>query len=54
MVSLDVPAHEGGGDISGGNQHDHLVMSLLRAMADAVIVGVKMLRASPEHRWTAE
>jgi hypothetical protein len=54
VVSLGVPGHEGGGDISGGNQHDHLVMRLLRAMAEAVIVGVRTLHASPQHRWTAE
>ncbi len=54
VVSLGVPGHEGGGDINGFNQRYHLVMGLLRTMADAVIVGVKILRASPQHRWTAE
>ena len=39
VVSLSIPGHEGGGDISGFNQHDHLVMGLLRAIADAVIEG---------------
>ena len=55
VVSLSIPGHAGGGDISGFNQHDHLVMGLLRALADAVIVGAGTLRAvSPHHRWTAE
>jgi riboflavin biosynthesis pyrimidine reductase len=53
VVSLSIPGHEGGGDISGFNQHDHLVMGLLRAVADAVIVGAGTLRAVQEHRWTA-
>ncbi|HZO75213.1 MAG TPA: dihydrofolate reductase family protein [Ktedonobacteraceae bacterium] len=54
VVELDVPGHKGGGDISGFNQHDRMVMGLLRAAADAVIVGAGTLNASPGHRWTAE
>ena len=54
VVSLAVPGHAGGGEISGFNQHDHLVMGLLRASADAVIVGAGTLRAVPTHLWTAE
>jgi len=38
------------GDISGFNQHDHLVMGLLRAIADAVIVGAGTLRLSLTHK----
>ncbi len=54
VVSLNIPGKSGGGPISGENAHDHLVMGLLRAVADAVIVGAGTLRAvSPEHRWTA-
>src|SRR5579885_3162985 len=53
VVSLGVPGHAGGGEISGFNQHDRFVMGLLRAVADAVIVGAGTLRAVPEHRWTA-
>ncbi len=34
-------------------QHDHLIMGLLRAVADAVIVGAGTLRAVPQHHWTA-
>ncbi|HEU5384132.1 MAG TPA: dihydrofolate reductase family protein [Ktedonobacteraceae bacterium] len=54
VVSLNIPGQAGGGPISGESVHDHLVMGLLRAVADAVIVGAGTLRAvSPEHRWTA-
>jgi riboflavin biosynthesis pyrimidine reductase len=53
VVSLNIPGQSGGGPISGFNPHDHLVMGLLRAVADAVIVGAGTLRAVPEHRWTA-
>ena len=37
VVSLNVPGQSGGGPISGFNQHDRMVMGLLRAAADAVI-----------------
>jgi hypothetical protein len=53
VVSLNVPGRSGGGEISGFNQHDRMVMGLLRAAADAVIVGAGTLRAVPRHRWTA-
>jgi riboflavin biosynthesis pyrimidine reductase len=53
VVSLNVPGQSGGGPISGFNPHDHLVMGLLRAVADAVIVGAGTLRAVPQHRWSA-
>ena len=49
VVSLQVAGHAGGGDISGFNSHDQMVMGLLRAVADAVIVGAGTLRASPQH-----
>ncbi|HTP06904.1 MAG TPA: dihydrofolate reductase family protein [Anaerolineae bacterium] len=54
VVSLNVPGQAGGGEISGFNQHDRMVMGLLRAVADAVIVGAGTLRASPQHLWIAE
>jgi len=52
VTSLQVPGQAGGGPISGFNPHDHLVMGLLRAAADAVIVGAGTLRAVPHHVWT--
>lgn len=40
--------------ISGRNRADRFLMGLLRACADAVVVGAGTLRATPGHRWTAE
>ncbi len=54
VVALNEPGHASGGDISGFNWHDQLVMGLLRAIADAVIVGAGTLRSAPQHRWTAQ
>ena len=54
VVSLGLPGQSGGGEISGNNPHDRLVMGILRAVADAVVVGAGTLRAVPRHRWTAE
>ncbi len=54
VVALGGPGSSGGGEISDFNAHDHMVMGLLRALADAVIVGAGTLRASPKHLWTAE
>lgn len=54
VVSLNVPGQSGGGPISGSNQHDRMVMGLLRALADAVIVGAGTVRAARHrHQWTA-
>jgi riboflavin biosynthesis pyrimidine reductase len=53
-VSLEAPGRAGGGDISGNNTHDHMVMGILRAIADIIIVGAGTLRKSPRHIWTAE
>ena len=54
VVSLNAPGHAGGGDISGFDEHDRLVMGLLRAAADVVIVGTGGLRINPGAMWTAE
>ena len=43
-----------GSVISGRNQADRFLMGLLRACADAVLLGAGTLRATPGHRWTAE
>jgi riboflavin biosynthesis pyrimidine reductase len=53
-VSYNVPGHEGGGDVSDFNPHDQWLMGLLRARADAVIVGANTLRTESEHLWTSE
>jgi riboflavin biosynthesis pyrimidine reductase len=53
VVALNVPGHNGGGDISGFNLQDHMVMGLLRAIADVIIVGAGTLRVARNHLWTA-
>jgi riboflavin biosynthesis pyrimidine reductase len=53
VVSLQIKGHSGGGDISGFNPTDRMVMGLLRAAADAVIVGSGTLEADARHVWTA-
>lgn len=54
VVSLGLPGKAGGGPISGFNRHDRMVMGLLRAVADAVVIGAGTLReASPDHRLDA-
>lgn len=54
VVSLGEPGVSGGGDISGFNKQDTMVMGILRAVADVVIVGAGTLRESPGHIWTSE
>ena len=45
-------APSAGSVISGRNQADRFLMGLLRAFADAVLVGAGTLRATPGHHWT--
>src|SRR5690242_20564348 len=48
-------AHPSAGSvISGRNPADRFLMGLLRACADAVLLGAGTLRATPGHRWTPE
>jgi riboflavin biosynthesis pyrimidine reductase len=51
-VSYSEPGHLGGGDVSGFDERDRWLMGLLRARADAVMVGDGTVRAEPEHVWT--
>ena len=53
-VSFAEPGHAGGGDISGFSAPDRWVMGLLRAGADAVMMGEGTLHAEPNHLWTSE
>jgi riboflavin biosynthesis pyrimidine reductase len=53
VVALNDSDQSGGGEISGANQHDHMVMGLLRAVADAIVVGAGTLRSARQHLWTA-
>ena len=43
-----------GSALSGRNPADRFLMGLLRACADAVLVGAGTLRATPGHHWTPE
>jgi riboflavin biosynthesis pyrimidine reductase len=54
IVTLAEPGKEGGGDISGFNRYDRLVMGLLRASADAVLITSRSLEVNPDALWTAE
>ena len=54
VVSLNVPGKSGGGPISGEFQQDRMLMGLLRATADAVIVGAGTFRAVRNHVWTPD
>lgn len=52
VVALDRTGVSGGREISGGFEPDRFVMGLLRATADAVLVGAGTVRASRTHGWT--
>ena len=54
VVAFNDPTPPGANEISASNPHDRAVMGLLRAMADAVIVGAGTLRSVPRHLWTAQ
>jgi riboflavin biosynthesis pyrimidine reductase len=55
VVSFEVPGKSGGGDISGFNEADRFIMGLLRASADAAIVGSRTLgQVASGHLWLAE
>lgn len=55
VVSFTLPGKSGGGDISGFNEGDRFIMGLLRASADAVLVGAATLReAGSRHLLTAQ
>ena len=54
IVALPEANRESGGVVSGGSRADHFVMGLLRACADAVLVGAGTLRVSPRDRWHAD
>jgi riboflavin biosynthesis pyrimidine reductase len=54
VTSLAVPGHAAGGPISGFNEHDKMLMGLLRAVSGAVVVGAGTLRSVPKHVWTPD
>jgi len=53
-VSFNEPGHVGGGNISRRNRHDRWLMGLLRARADAVLVGGSSIVAAGNHIWTPQ
>ena len=55
VVSYENKGHAGGSTVSGSDPADGFIMGLLRASADAVIVGARTVHdASPEALWTPE
>jgi riboflavin biosynthesis pyrimidine reductase len=54
VVSLGVPGHAGGKDISGSSEQDRMLMGILRAAADALIVGAGTLREGQGQALTAQ
>jgi riboflavin biosynthesis pyrimidine reductase len=55
VVSFAAPGKAGGGNISGFNAGDRFIMGLLRASADAVMIGAATLaEVSPSHLFAAE
>ncbi len=53
-VSFNEPGHMSGANVSGFSVHDRWLMALLRARADAILMGDNTLRIEPDHVWTAE
>lgn len=54
IVSFDVPGQDQAKQVSRGYAGDLLMLGLLRAVADAVIVGAGTLRKERNSIWTAE
>jgi riboflavin biosynthesis pyrimidine reductase len=55
VVSYETPGKAGGGDISGFDEGDRFIMGLLRASADAVLIGAGTLdEVVRGHVWAAE
>jgi len=54
VVSLNVEGHKSGGDISGFSAEDRMVMGILRATADAIVIGSGTFEVDRRHLWTPE
>lgn len=55
VVSFNLPGQSEGAQISGSNEQDRFIMGLLRASADAVMVGAGTLAAAgPQGSWLPE
>jgi riboflavin biosynthesis pyrimidine reductase len=53
IVSYDEPGIDRAREVSAGHAADRFMLALLRAAADAVIVGAGTLRKEPDTVWTA-
>ena len=53
VVAMSPDGGGGGGEISGFSAADRYMMALLRALADAVVVGAGTVRVGHRHVWTA-
>lgn len=53
-VSFNEPGQSAGAEVSGFDPWDRWLMGLLRARADAILMGDNTLRVEPDHVWTAE
>src|SRR5215471_6916619 len=52
VISYQIEGQSGGGTISGSDTADRFIMGLLRASADAVMVGSRTVHeVSPKHLW---
>ncbi len=51
-ISFNEPGRLGGGDVSRRDAHDRWLMGLLRARADAVIIGGTSITSAGNHVWT--
>ena len=51
-VSFAEPGKVSGGHISRYSPHDRWLMALLRARADAILLGATSLEHAPRHHWT--
>lgn len=55
VVSYAIPGRSDGGEITGHNAADRFIMALLRASADAIMVGSRTFdEVSPSHLWTPD
>lgn len=51
-ISFNEPGKSSGGPISRHYRHDLWMMGLLRARADAIIIGSSAIHTAPRHIWT--
>ena len=54
VVAFDTMGRTGGREVSGGFAPDRFLMGLLRATADAVLVGAGTVRSGAHHVWTPD